>query len=150
MASDFDEIEKLTHLKLSEMYKKFYTKFTGAKFKDEEFNLDVKYEYRNNKPYESYEFISSIANIEDVKRLWKYVGPSYLKETVEHFDQGKEFVEREFLIPFAESYDGVFYVAVGGKMAGAVYHVDNGDFGISRADKNLSEIDSALCDLKRC
>lgn len=50
-----------------------------------------------------------------------------------------DFVEIEYLCPFAYAPNGVFYCSIGGKHEGKVYFADNGDFGILFVKNSFKE-----------
>ncbi|RYE14488.1 MAG: SMI1/KNR4 family protein [Rickettsiales bacterium] len=73
-------------------------------------------------------YIKKIVSYESLKNDLQYIG--YLEEHVEYFSLSKDYVETQYLFPFAILAKAVVYVSIRGKHLNKVYYADNGDFGI--------------------
>lgn len=129
--AELADIEATTQLQLTDAFKRHFTRVSGAT--PPETNCEIQLTYPGG--YVTTDFITKFLTADDIRGQWQHV--SYLKEFVAHFDLGSDSVETEYLIPFADTGDGCVYVAVGGQHADAVYHSDNGGFGISRLADTL-------------
>ncbi len=65
------------------------------------------------------------------------------RETLELFireqNLSKDFVEIEYLCPFAYAPNGVLYCSIAGLHSGKIYFADNGDFGLLFVRNNFEE-----------
>ena len=73
-------------------------------------------------------YIENIVSYESLKNDLQYI--SYLEEYAEHFSLSTDYVETQYLFPFAAMPNAVVYLSIGGKHLNKVYYADNGDFGI--------------------
>ena len=132
-SQDLEEIESITGLKLSESYREIYLKYSGMKAQNWGPEISVKYMDES----EGKENIQEFLTHEDIRKQWEFVG--YLKEHAEHFELGSDFVEPEYLVPIANTYDSVLYISVFGEHKNKVYFADNGDFGILLIADNVQQ-----------
>jgi hypothetical protein len=78
--------------------------------------------------WEQSNFIERIISMEGI--ILELDDRSTLELYVNSFNLSRDFVEIEYLLPFALPANGILYYAVGGNHTGRIYIADNGDFGI--------------------
>lgn len=134
---DLQEIQAITGVTLSYDYKRTYRSCSGLKA-DDGVGPEVQVTFPDG--FKCPAHVRLFYSVEEIRTCWKYVGPVALNEEAERFDLNEEFVEPEYLVPIAGEYDGgAIYIAVGGRHAGKVFLMDNGDFGIGWVADNVDE-----------
>lgn len=132
---EISELERLTGLTFSEELVSFFTKYAGGKPKINGKDCLTKIVYEDG--LESENYIVKIESFESIRDTWKY--NDYLKEFKVLFKIPDSYVEVDKLIPIIELMSDSIYYASGGIHSGKIYHVDNGDFGISKSADSLEE-----------
>lgn len=136
------QIEKETNLIIPENLKNFLVSYAGGKPTHDE--QAYFYDIIDEDGWNSGDSIEAIYDASEIIEGYKILKP-YLKETFDHFELDKTFVETEYLLPFILiSCGGAIHMAIGGKHSGKVYQVDNGDFGILLISNSLEEFIKAL------
>ena len=134
---DIKEIEKLWKNSLSDDFIQFYMKYSGYELPYYEYTVDVLYQSEGAPDIDAEEDLFCFSNLEDIKRLWKYTGPSHIQHYLDHFEHPKSIVDPEALVAFAEGDSGVFYISTKGRTKDKILYADNGDFGIGLVADNL-------------
>jgi len=138
--SDLGEIERLTGLRLTDGYRQLYLARSGMKA--EGFGPEVAVEFGDG--LEDELNVQAFLTVDEFRERWQHV--EYLRQFVKDFDLGPDFVQPEFLVPIADTYDGVIYIAVGGRHVDHVFFADNGDFGIARLATNVAAFERLIAD----
>ncbi len=141
LESDIANIERVTGLKLSNEFKILYANYSGYVAAGMEAEIEFTFPNGN----ESFESIQTFVTVDDIREQWPHIG--YVVDFCNHFGLDDTFIEPQYLIPVANTYDGVIYVATGGKHIDKVYFTDNGDFGIALLATSSNEFAEMISEL---